>query len=91
MARGEADVAAVTVQTVRAFLADQSARLQARRVNHYREALDRFYEWLIAEGQAAENPAAAIRKVREQKRLIEALNQAEVEVLLAPVQGPDGG
>lgn len=79
---GEADVGAVTVQTVRAFLADQSGRVQARRVNHYREALDRFYAWLIAEGQVAENLAAGIRKAREAKWLIPAFSEQEVRALL---------
>jgi len=82
VARGGSDVGAVTVQTVRAFLADQSTRVQARRVNHYRQAVDRLYEWLIAEGHVTENPAAGIRKAREAKRLIPAFSQEEVEALL---------
>jgi integrase/recombinase XerD len=84
-AQGEASADTVTVQTVRAFLAEQSQRVQARRVNHYREALDRFYEWLIVEGQVVNNPVATIRKAREPRRLIEALSEAEVEALLAQV------
>jgi integrase/recombinase XerD len=81
-ARGEPEVAAVTVQTVRAFLADQATRVQARRVNHYREALDRLFQWLIVEGHVTENPAAGINKAREAKRLIAAFSQEEVEALL---------
>lgn len=88
IARGERDVASVSPRTVRAFLADEAQRVQARRVNHYRQAIDRFYRWMIEQGEADVNPAAGIAKVREGKRLIGALNEAEVQALL---QQPDTG
>jgi len=82
-ARGEHTVDAVGEATVRAFLAEQSARVQPARVDHYRQAVDRFYKWLLEQGRVAANPAHTIRKVREPRRLLPAFNEAEVAALLA--------
>lgn len=82
-ARGEADVDAVTQQTVRAFLSEESSRVRPRRLDHYRQAIDRFFKWLIVEGYTDTNPAAHLRKIREPRRLVHAFNEAEVQALLA--------
>lgn len=82
VARGEHEVATVTAQTVRAFLAEQSERVQANRLNDYREAIDRFYKWLRVQGYVSENLVAGIGKAREAQRLIPAFSQEEVEALL---------
>lgn len=87
-ARGGGEVNSVTPKTVRSFLAQQAERVQARRVNHYREGIDRFFRWLVEEGYAEGNPAAGIPKAREAKKLVGALNEAEVQALLAE---PDTG
>lgn len=42
----------------------------ARRQNHYRAGLYRFYLWLQKQEYAQHNPVARIEKVREPKRLI---------------------
>ena len=80
--RGETEISAVTTQTIRAFLGQKSATVQARRLNHYRDAVDRLYQWLIEEQYARTNPAAEIKKIREGKRLMGAFNEAELEALL---------
>ena len=87
-ARGETDVDSVTEGTVRAFLSEQSAHVRPRRVDHYRQAITRFYKWLIAEGCTQENPAAHFKKIREPRRLVNTFNEAELEALLAQ---PDTG
>lgn len=79
---GNDDVAAVTSQTVRAFLTEQSECVEANRLNDYREAIDRFYQWLGAQGYVSANPAAGIGKAREARKLIAAFNHEEVEALL---------
>ena len=58
--RGELDVAAVTEQGVRSFLVQESAEVRPRRVDHYRQAIDRFYKWLIAEGRVQASPASQL-------------------------------
>jgi site-specific recombinase XerD len=83
LAQGERDVAAVTEHTVRGFLAKESAEVQPRRVDHYRQAIDRFYKWLIAEGRLQRNPAAPLQKIREPRRLIGTFDEKELGALLA--------
>jgi len=80
--RGETNIAAITTQTIRAFLGEKSATVQARRLNHYRESVDRLYKWLIEEQYATRNPAADIKKIREGKKVMGALNEAELGALL---------
>jgi integrase/recombinase XerD len=58
----------------------------ARRLNHYREALYRFYLWLHQQGCASHNPAERVAKVREPKRLIQTFTETQVAALL---QQPD--
>ncbi len=82
-ARSETDVDSVTEATVRAFLSEKRAQVQPRRVNHYRQAIDLLYRWLIAEGRTENNPAARFPKLREPRRLVHAFNEGEVEALLA--------
>jgi site-specific recombinase XerD len=81
--RGERDVESVTPRTVRAFLGAQSELVQAVRLNHYREAIERLYGWLIAGQLVASNPAAEVAKAREPRRLIPAFNEHELEALLS--------
>ncbi len=76
------DASAVDEQMVRHFLAEQATRVAPRRVNHYREAIYRFYEWMLSEEYVAVNPAARIDKMREPRKLIEAFTEAEVVALL---------
>ena len=68
---------------VRAFIAEQQARVQAGRVNQYRRALRAFFEWALEEGYVALNPAARLRKLREPKKLIATFSEADVERLVA--------
>jgi site-specific recombinase XerC len=70
VSQGQPDAASVTAKTVRAFLAEESARVGPRRLNHYREVVDRFYRWLAAEDQVAANPASGVRKEREPRKLV---------------------
>ena len=78
----DGDPEAVDEQTVRRFLTERSAHVRPHRVNHYLEAVDRFYRWLIAQGYAMDNPAAEIGKMREPKKLIHSFTEAEVIALL---------
>jgi len=55
----------------------------ARRLNHYREGIKRFYDWLQGQGYVDHNPAKRIGKVRESKRLIQAFAEAQIAALLA--------
>jgi integrase/recombinase XerD len=80
---GEKDVECVTAKTVQAFLGQQSAVVQAVRLNHYREAIERLYDWLIKGQHATANPVADIPKVREPKRLIAAFSEDEMAALLS--------
>lgn len=80
--RSEVAVEDLTPQTVRAFLTHQNGRVQARRLNHYRLCLDRFCQWLMAQGYADTNPAADIPKARETKKLIATFTPSEVQALL---------
>ena len=83
LARGEATADAVTDATVRAFLSEEGEHVQPRRVDHYRQAIDRLYKWLIAEGRTDVNPAAQLRKIREPRRLVKTFSESELEALLA--------
>jgi integrase/recombinase XerD len=58
----------------------------ARRLNHYRQGIHLFYVWLQEKGYSAHNPAERVRKIREPRKLIEALSEAQVKALL---QQPD--
>jgi len=80
--RDETDVQAVTKKTVQAFLAKEAALVQAVRLNHYREAIERLYDWLISGQHVTENPAAGLPKVREPKRLIAVFTEEEMAALL---------
>ncbi|MHB8993967.1 MAG: tyrosine-type recombinase/integrase [Armatimonadota bacterium] len=82
-ARGETEAAAVTAATVRAFLAERSTEVQARRLNHYRDSICRLYDWLKEQGHVSQNPVAGIGKAKESRKLIEAFRHEEVEALLA--------
>jgi integrase/recombinase XerD len=83
LAHGEATADALTDATVRAFLSEEGEHVQPRRVDHYRQAIDRLYKWLIAEGRTDANPAAQLRKIREPRRLVKTFSEAELEALLA--------
>jgi integrase/recombinase XerD len=76
------EVGAVTEEVFRAFLADQRARVSPARLNHFRAAVRRFYEWAITEGYAEVHPAARVPKVREPRRVTPTFTQGEAEALL---------
>jgi integrase/recombinase XerD len=83
----------VTEGDLRAFLAKVSEvgasgrrPVGARRLNHFRNGLFRFYEWAQRRGYVGHNPAANIPKVREPKRIIPTFTAAQVRALL---QQPD--
>jgi len=82
-ARGQTDVDCITEGTVRAFLAEKSTQVRPRRVDHYRQAVDRLHKWLIAEGRTEGDPAARFPRIRDGKRLMNAFAEAQVEALLA--------
>jgi len=69
--------------TVRAFIAEQQTKVSPRRVNDYRDGLRAFFEWAVREGHAALNPAARLRKLREPRKIIATLSEADLEALLA--------
>ena len=90
---GITDPSEVGEEQVRAFLrlvATQGFEgrkpVGARRQNHYREGLYRFYLWLNDEGYVQHNPAARLRKAKEPKRLIQTFSEAQVAAIL---QQPD--
>jgi integrase/recombinase XerD len=79
---GCAATEAVTAPMVRQFLVSKQPEVGPRRLNHYRDAVRLFYDWAIAQGYAATNPAANIAKVREPRKIIPTFTEEEVEVLL---------
>lgn len=81
--RGVRQPGSVTDEMVRDFLSRKLETVSARRVNHYREAIDRFFRWLVVEGLVPGNPASGIAKLREPRRLPPALTEAEVRAILA--------
>lgn len=86
---GTDDPSAVSEQHVLGFLRQVGGEgfegrrpVGARRLNHYREGLYRFYLWLQERGYVGHNPAARVGKVREPRRLIQALGEDQVAALL---------
>ena len=80
--KGGGPVAAVTGQAVRDFLTDRADHVGPRRLNHYVEAVRRFFDWAVTEGYAMSNPTDRIDKVREGRKLIVTFNEAELRLLL---------
>jgi integrase/recombinase XerD len=83
------DPSAVSEEDVREFLRTaathgiaRGAAVGARRLNHYREGIRRFYDWMRSRGYVEHNPAAGIAKIREPSRLIQALTEDQVAGLL---------
>lgn len=77
------DSAHATLATVRAWLVDRknagdSARTLRRRV----QALRAFFKWLIASGQATDNPAAYVELARLPKRLPTVVRESNLDTLL---------
>jgi integrase/recombinase XerD len=54
----------------------------ARRLNHYRQGLHMFYAWMQERGYVAHDPTERVRKIREPRKLIEALTETQVKALL---------
>jgi integrase/recombinase XerD len=91
--QGITDPSEVGEQHVRAFLRLVSTEgfegripVGARRQNHYREGLYRFYVWLNGQGYVEHNPAARIGKAKEPKRLIPTFTETQIAAIL---QQPD--
>ena len=83
------DPAAVTEKHVLCFLRQLGDEgmggrppVGAQRLNHYREGLKRFFDWLQEQGYVSHNPAARIGKVRQPRKLIQALAEHQVAALL---------
>jgi len=81
-AQGKQDPDAVSERDLRTFLSERSEQVAPRRLNHFRDGIDRFYRWLMAEGCAEANPAERIRKVREPRKLIPSFTQRQLAALL---------
>jgi integrase/recombinase XerD len=86
---GVSDPSAVSEQHVLRFLRlvgdggfEGRRAVGARRLNHYRAGLYRFYLWLQRQGYVQHNPAARVEKVREPKRLIQTFTETQVAALL---------
>ena len=77
------DAAAIDPPTVRAFLAEQSARRLAKRTQARRLSTVRsFFRWACREGRVEESPASAVRTPKLEKTLPRHLRPGEVENLL---------
>ncbi|MEN6642750.1 MAG: tyrosine-type recombinase/integrase [Armatimonadia bacterium] len=68
--------------TIRQFLASRDG-VGARRLNHYREAIDRFCQWLVRTGDLTANPTAGIGKIREPRKLVPTFTEEELQALLS--------
>jgi len=80
---GIPDPESVTEEVVREFLSDQSRRVAPRRVNHYRQAILRFFRWLEEERYVNHNPAERLSKLKEPKKLIPTFTEDEMRRLLS--------
>jgi len=90
---GSDDPASVHEQHVLDFLnqagnegLDGRPPVGAGRLNDYREGLSLFYGWLQERGYVQHNPVQRVKKIREPRKLIQALSEAQVNALL---QQPD--
>lgn len=86
---GTDDPAAVTEQIILRFLHKAGTEglngrppVSAGRLNHYREGLHVFYEWLQERGYVNHNPALRVKKIREPRKLIQALSETQMRALL---------
>ncbi|MHB8993717.1 MAG: tyrosine-type recombinase/integrase [Armatimonadota bacterium] len=86
---GTDDPAAVSERTVLRFLHKLGTEgmrgrppVGARRLNHYREGISLFYEWLRERGYVQHNPVERVKKIREPRRLIPVLTETQVAALL---------
>ena len=66
---------------VRQFLASRTG-IGPRRLNHYREAIDRLCQWLVRTGDLTTNPAVSIAKIREPRKLMPTFTAEELQTLL---------
>jgi len=83
---GPGSLYVATENDVRAFLRAMSKRVQPRRLNHYREGIKRFYDWLQERGYVEHNPAANIPKMREPRRIVRSLTPEQRQMI---VRQPD--
>jgi hypothetical protein len=80
----------VQLTHVRVFLADRQASVAAGRLNQYTKAIRRLFGWAVAEGYAADNPAARIRKLREARTLVSTFTEGDLHSLLDSRKGVAG-
>lgn len=59
------------------------APVGAKRLNDYREGLSQFYAWLQDQGYVTHNPVERVKKIRQPRKLIDTLSEAQVKALLA--------
>jgi integrase/recombinase XerD len=87
---GELPPDQVTERHVRAFLAHVAEvgvtgrrGVGARRQNHLRDGLFRFYKWLEQQGYVEGNPVANIPKAHEPQRITRTFTEAQLKALFA--------
>ncbi len=80
--RGSVALGDTAERDVRSFLRVMSTQVGPRRINHYREGIKRFYDWLRTRGYVDHNPAANIDKVREPRKIVPSLTPKQLEALL---------
>ncbi|MYM19603.1 site-specific tyrosine recombinase XerD [Brevibacterium sp. 5221] len=91
-ARGVSDFAAATAEDIRAFAAALEADgLAVRSRARATVAVRRLHRFLLAEGQAADDPGADVAPASGAERLPKALTVAEVEALIDSVSGESPG
>ena len=84
---GDVAVESITVDDLRAFVADQMGRLSPFTVASRVGAMKRLFNWLESEGRIEVNPGRRIKRPRPQRREPKAISLDDVRALLATAKG----
>lgn len=76
------DPASVTLNDVRAWIADLGARMSSASVRRKTQSIRAFYNWLVRTGKGEFNPAMDVILAKRSPRLPEIIKEVEMERLL---------
>jgi integrase/recombinase XerD len=84
---GDVAVESITVDDLRAYIADQMSRLSPFTVASRTRALKRLFSWLEAEGRIEVNPTRRIKTPQPKRREPKAISLDDVRALLGTAKG----
>jgi integrase/recombinase XerC/integrase/recombinase XerD len=73
----------VTTDHVRLFILDLQRRIKPSSVHDYYRAINRFFNWLVEEGDLKESPMARMRPPKVPRQIITPFKPEQIERLLA--------